>query len=247
MLDTSDKYRIHPDPRISANQLAEYALASPSRRQVILRNAKYAPTFLVVRYGEARSSVCDYLVDGTRPVAKLHAAEANLKAVAASLGSKFKENDALLSAEAVASFAAFVTDPKQYPNTFSKLTFAPVIGYMPKLQLSEVDVSIQIDLVSKNEAKEICGGVLLQTSKAISAKSWRDEHSLYVTSLIWMASTEFLKGHGSVDRNLCYAVDLFGKKAIKAPSSYKTRVKNLEAACGEIAAMWPNIEPPADL
>ncbi|UWR29588.1 hypothetical protein K3758_14735 [Sulfitobacter sp. W002] len=247
MLDTSDKYRIHPDPRISANQLAEYALASPSRRQVILRNAKYAPTFLVVRYGEARASVCDFLKDGTRPVAKLHSAEAELKATAASLGSKFKENDALLSAEAIASFAAFVSDPKQYPNAFSKLTFAPITGYMPKLPLSEVDVSVQVDLIAKNQAKEVCGGVLLQTSKAISAKSWRDEHSLYVTSLIWMASSEFLAGHGTVDPNLCYAVDLFGKKATKAPKSYKTRVKNLEAACGEIAAMWPNIEPPADL
>ncbi|MCE8008589.1 hypothetical protein [Aestuariivita sp.] len=247
MLDTSENYRIHPEPRISANQLSEYALASPSRRQAILRNAKYAPTFLVVRYSEARSSVCDYLLNGTRPVAMLHKAEAELKAVAASLGSKFKENDALLSAEAIASFAAFSSDPKQMPKAFSKLTFAPLVGYMPKLPLSGVEVSVQIDLVSKNVAKDTCGGVLLQTSKTISAKSWRDEHSLYATSLIWMASAQHLKGHGEVDRNLCYAIDLFGKRAIKAPASYKTRVKNLEAACGEIAAMWDSIEPPADL
>lgn len=247
MLDHSDNYRIHDTPRISANQLAEYALASPARRQVILRNAKYAPTFLVVRYGEARSSVCDYLTDGSRSVSNLHTAEAGLKAAAASAGTTFKENDALLSAEAVASFASFVSDPKQYPNAFSKLMFAPLVGNMPKLKLSEVSVSVQIDLVSKNMAKDLCGGVLLQTSKAISAKSWRDEHSLYVSSLIWMASTKFLTGHGTVDRNLCYAVDIFGKKVTKAPTSYKTRVKNLEAACSEIAAMWDAIEPPSDL
>ena len=247
MLDASDNYRVHSAPRISANQLAEYALASPSRRQVILRNAKYAPTFLVVRYSEARSSVCDYLTDGSRPVATLHKAEADLKAAAALADTKFKENDALLSAEAVASFANFVTNQKQYPNAFSKLMFEPLVGSMPKLPLSDVSVSVQVDLVSKNMSKGTCGAVLLQTSKAISAKSWRDEHSLYVASLIWMASTEFLKGHGGVDRNLCYAIDLFGKKATKAPSTYKTRVKNLEAACAEISAMWESIEPPADL
>lgn len=247
MLETSENYRIHPDPRISANQLAEYALASPSRRQAILRNAKYAPVFLVVRYNNARSSVCDYLTDGTRPVATLHKAEADLKASAGSLGSRFKENDALLSAEAIASFASFTSNKTQYPKAFSKLTFAHVTGQMPKLPMSGVEVSVQIDLVSKNVAKETCGGVLLQTSKAISAKSWREEHSLYAASLIWMASSEFLKGYGSVDPNLCYAVDLFGKKATKAPKSYKTRVKNLEAACGEIAAMWGTIEPPSDL
>jgi hypothetical protein len=247
MLDTNENYRVHSEPRISANQLSEYALASPSRRQVILRNAKYAPTFLVVRYSEARSSVCDFLKDGTRPVAKLHKSEADLKASAASAESKFKENDALLSAEAVASFAAFVSDTKQYPKPFSNLTFCPLVGTMPKMSMSGVDVSVQMDLVSKNASKETCGGVLLQTSKTISAKSWREEHSLYTTSLIWMASTQFLTGHGTVDRNLCYALDLFGKRAIKAPTSYKTRVKNLEAACSEIAAMWDNIEPPADL
>jgi len=43
-----------------ANQLAEYTLASPSRRQAILRNAKYVPTFLVVRYSEARAVVVIY-------------------------------------------------------------------------------------------------------------------------------------------------------------------------------------------
>lgn len=247
MLDQSDKYRIHHEPRMSANQLAEYALASPSRRQVILRNAKYAPTFLVVRYSEARSSVCDFLADSTRPVASLHKAEADLKAGAKYLGSKFKENDALLSAEAIASFAAFASDNKQMPKAFGKLMFEPLIGNMPKLDVCGVDVSVQVDLISKNIAKETCGGVLLQTSKTISAKSWRDEHSNYAASLVWLAASKSLTGHGTVDRSLCYTVDLFARKAVNAPGSYKTRVKNLEAACSEIAAMWDNIEPPSDL
>lgn len=227
--------------------MAEYALASPSRRQTIIRNAKYAPTFLVARYNEARSSVCDYLTDATRPVAKLHAAEANLKAKAEAAASKFRENDALLSAEAVASFASMISDIKQFPKKFSDLTFARVIGPPPKLLMSGVKVSVQIDLISKNVAREKCGGILLQTSKAIAAKSWREEHSNYVTSLIWMSSSDFLKGHGEVDRSLCYSVDLFARKVINAPTSYKRRVKDLETSCSEISALWGTIIPPANL
>lgn len=247
MLDHSDNYRVHEKPRISANQLAEYALASPSRRQTIIRNAKYAPTFLVARYNEARSSVCDFLTDATRPVAKLHKAEIGLKAQAAMAPTKFKENDALLSAEAVASFATLVVDVKQYPKKFDNLLFTPVVGALPKLPLSGVQVSVQIDLISKNVSQETCGGIMLQTSKAIAVKSWREEHSNYVTSLIWMSSNDFLKGHGNVDRALCYSVDLFARKVVNAPTNYKTRVKNLEAACSEISALWDNIQPPADL
>ncbi|MEP2890454.1 hypothetical protein [Tateyamaria sp.] len=247
MLDHSDNYRVHEQPRISANQLAEYALASPSRRQTIIRNAKYAPKFLVAMYNEARWSVCDFLVDGTRPVAKLHTAEINLKAKAAIAPTKFKENKALLSAEAVASFAKTVADTKQYTKNFSNLMFTRVNAPWEKLPMSGVQVSVQIDLISTNVPKGTCGGVILQTSKAIAQKSWREEHSNYVTSLVWMSADDFLKSHGSVDRAACYSVDLFAGKMVNAPSNYKTRVKNLEAACSEIHALWDNIQPPADL
>jgi len=246
MLDHSDNYRIHHEPRISANQLAEYALASPSRRQAIMRNAKYAPIFLVVRYSEARASVCDFLTDPTRPIAKLHTAEAGLRSTAEQHTSKFKENDALLSAEAVRSFAQFC-EPGQIPKQFSKLTFKPVVGSFPKLPICGVDVSVQIDLISSNIAKETCGGVMLQTSKAIAAKSWREEHAKYVSSLVWMSTSVHLTGHGVVDRALCYSLDLFAQKAVQAPKSYKTRVKDLEASCSEIAALWSNVQPPSDL
>ncbi len=247
MLDQNDKYKEHQNPRISANQLAEYALASPSRRQIILRNARYAPTFLVVRYSDARRSVCDFLADSARPMAKLHKAEASLKDRAKVADTKFKENDALLSAEAVSSFADLMSKQRQSLKAFNKLTFQPIKEQVPKLPMCGVDVSVQIDLISKNIAKDKCGGVLLQTSKTISAKAWREEHSNYVASLIWLATSTYLKDHGTVDRSLCYTVDLFAKKAINAPSSYKTRVKNLEAACSEISALWDSIEPPSDL
>lgn len=246
MLDLTDKYRVHPEPRISANQLAEYSLASPSRRQAILRNAKFAPTFLVIRYTDARASVCDFLRDPTRPVAMLHKSEAELRAKADAETSGFKANDALLSAEAVASFA-HAASSKQLPVSFTKLFFEPVTGNWPKLMMEGVQVSTQVDLISKNTSKGKCGGVMLQTSKAIAAKSWREEHSLYVTSLIWMSCSQSLTGHGDVDRGLCFAVDLFAQKAIKAPTSYKRRVKDLQASCQEIAALWGNVQPPADL
>jgi len=247
MATTSEKYRVNDKPRISANQLAEYSLASPSRRQAILRNAKYAPTFLVIRYNEARAAVTSYLTDGSRPVAALHKEEAALKARASVAQTDFKKNDLLMSAEAVASFAAFMVDSKQAPpKAFTGLLFTQPLGPLPKLPLSGVDVSVQLDVISKNIAKETCGGVVLQTSKAVASKSWRDEHAACVATLCWMACDKSLKGHGQVDRSLCFSVDLFARSVRQAPTSYKTRAKDLTAACSEISGLWDAILPPSD-
>lgn len=246
MLDASEKYRLNETPRISANQLAEYTLASPTRRQTIIRNAKFAPTFLVIRYSEAREIVCDFLSDGTRPVSRLHQGEADLKKQASISETDFKINDALMSAEAVHSFASFAGDPKQIPTGFSKLTFVRPSENLPKIEISEVSVSVQIDLISRNIAKEKCGGVVLQTSKTVASKSWREEHASAVAVLVWMSLEKNLKGYGDVDRSLCYSLDLFAKKARQAPASYKRRVKDIEAACQEIAMLWDVVQPPAD-
>jgi hypothetical protein len=247
MAGSAQKYRLNEKPRISANQLAEYTLASPSRRQAILRNAKYAPTFLVIRYNEARESVTGYLTDGTRPVARLHKDEVELKNKAALAPTDFKKNDLLMSAEAVASFAAHMSDPKQVPpKAFTSAFFCRPVGSLPKLPLSGVDVSVQLDLISQVPARGRFGGVVLQTSKAVASKSWREEHAACVATLVWMASDKFVKGFGDADRSLCFSVDLFARAIRQAPASYKTRAKDFDAACAEIYALWETIAPPAD-
>ena len=245
MLDYSEKQRVHNEPRISANQLAEYTLASPTRRQAIIRNAKYPPIFLVIRYSEARESICDYLSDATRPVAKLHKAEFRLKEFSETAPTDFKANDALLSAEAIKSFADFVSDPRQCPNTFSKLTFETTTNRLPKLQISGVSVSVQLDLVSKNVTKGKIGGVVIQTSKGIAKKSWREDHSACVASMVWMLASKHMNKLGNVDKNLCYSIDLFAKKVTRAPANFKRRLSDIEASCAEISALWPSVSPPA--
>jgi hypothetical protein len=241
------KYRLNESPRISANQLAEYTLATPSRRQTIIRNAKFAPTFLTIRYNEAREAVTDYLTDGTRPVAKLHTSAIALQARGKVAPTDFKKDDLLKSAEAVESFAHFIKDiNKPPPKPFTGLLFKMPVGHMPKLMIGGTEVSVQLDLISINLAKDTCGGVVLQTSKGVSSKNWRLDHAANVATLVYMASEAHLSGYGAIDRANCFAVDLFGKSAIQAPTSYKTRSKDLAASCGEIAALWPPVLPPAD-
>ncbi|SOC16844.1 hypothetical protein SAMN05877809_10910 [Rhodobacter sp. JA431] len=226
---------------MSANQLAEYTLASPTRRQTILRNAKYSPTFLVTRYGAAKSAICDYLADDTRQPSQLALAEQLQIDLSKSDGTAYSKNDAALSAEAISNFRGMIG-----PNFLKGLTFTVNTSQLPKLPIAGVDVSVNLDLVSRNIGKGRVGGVLLQTSKAVASKGWREDHSKCVSSLVWMLASKHLQSLGEVDRKLCLAIDVFAMKTTPAPSNYKRTLANIEASCAEIAMFWPHISPPSD-
>src|SRR5258706_3860398 len=53
----SDKIKIHAEPRISANKLAEYVIADPSRQRTIIREAKFAKKVVIVLYKKTRSFI----------------------------------------------------------------------------------------------------------------------------------------------------------------------------------------------
>jgi hypothetical protein len=56
------KHRYHHDPRLSANQMAEYLSATAVRRRSILREAKYPATVMVIRYEDAYPPIVGHLV-----------------------------------------------------------------------------------------------------------------------------------------------------------------------------------------
>lgn len=153
----------------------------------------------------------------------------------------FQQNDAALSAEAIKAFRAIPLAQKVPYATFSPNTSA-----LPKLVISGVDVSIRLDLIARDNGKGLVGGAILQTSKAVASKSWRDDHSKVVASLVWMLSSEHLTTLGSVDRKLCMSVDVFGGDVICAPTNFKRKLNDVNASCAEIAALWPTITPPSD-
>lgn len=235
------KYRYNEEPRISANQLAEYVLASPTRRQSILRNAKFSPTFLVIRYSAAKDAICRYLSHDTRNITSLVNAETEQMQAAEGPGTNFQKNDALLSAEAIRAFRSI-----SFSNKVPYATFTLNNQKIPMLPINGVKVSVRLDLIARHNAKGTVGGAIIQTSKAVASKSWRKEHSKVVGALIWMASNKHLAALGKIDRRLCMSIDVFGNDVVLAPTSYKRILNDVDAACGEISAMWPAISPPPD-
>jgi hypothetical protein len=237
------KYRENPTPRISANQLAEYLIAAPARRQTILRNARYAPTFLVIRYQTAKDAISRYLAQDLRNKRILTDAIISLKSVEHSGVSEFRKNDAQLCIEAIEAFTSMADN-----KALASISFQSVENRLPNLSIQGVEVSVNFDLMSvrpKGLARSI-GGVIFQTSKSIAGANWRADHSRNVSTLLWLKAEKYMHDLGEVDRRLCLTVDIFGKNITTAPLNYKRKLSDLEAACGEISALWERISPPID-
>lgn len=227
---------------MSANQLAEYLLAAPARRQTILRNAKYAPAVLVIRYQAAKDAMKSFLADEVRNKRILSDAIVDLAEVEKTAQTDFRKNDAQLCAEAVKVFQN-ISDNK----ILNVLSFREATN-LPPLSIGGVNVSVRLDLASYKPHKdgERVGGLIFQTSKAVSAANWRAEHSRNVSTLIWLLVEKHLASLGTPDRQMCLTVDVFGKTVTPAPTSFKRKLNDFEAACGEISALWDRVPPPAD-
>lgn len=174
-------------------------------------------------------------------MATLTNAENEQLQISKSDGSSFAQNDAALSAEAIKAFRLMGVS-----NKLPYLTFTTSTQNLPKLSISGVDVSIRLDLITRNNGKGTVGGAILQTSKAVASKSWRDDHSKVVASLVWMVSNKHLSGLGKIERKQCLSIDVFGGHLVSAPTSYKRKLNDVEASCSEIAALWDSISPPSD-
>ena len=50
-------HKYHPQPRLSANQVGDYLSANATNRRRILKEAKYPPTILLIRYEDAKTAL----------------------------------------------------------------------------------------------------------------------------------------------------------------------------------------------
>src|ERR1700745_3916255 len=98
-------YREQKSPRISANELARFMVATDLGREGIIRNARWQGTVRVARYRIAQRAMCEFLTDKVRSHRTIGAAKQQLenRLNDASLSS-FKHEDARASILALDAF-----------------------------------------------------------------------------------------------------------------------------------------------
>jgi hypothetical protein len=221
-------------PRIALNGLAKYLTVTASQRRTIIREQKRPSDFQVTYYREAEEAVAQQLVaEAPNPsIARAVFQEATQSATA----KEWELTRRGTGAEAVEAF----------------LELAPAVDFLEaarrrgsknprRLEIGRVSISVRPEVVLERESKDglLVGAVKLYFSKT---NPLTEERAKYTGTILYRYAQERLSQDKKVDYRLCHVIDVFARKIYRAPRTYKQRLKDVEAACEEIARVWPFVE-----
>ena len=235
---TPDHIRYHDIPRISANDLARYMVASETGKLGIIRRSRESVTATRIRYTAVRPPLRSFLADQNRPKSIIHTTRQMFEQRADDASLKdFAREDAKLSIDVLDAFM-------RMQNQLGGIDFAPAPLRQKKLELSGVAVSVNVDLLTMRTkgSEDQVGGALFRLTKADdeteAAATKRREIGVYAATLVQMQVRQHLAGNRKTHHAICMSIDVQCEEVIVAPRTYSQRAQNLENACRFIAAMW---------
>ena len=222
-------------PGISVNKLAEFMTARASRQREILRDCKYPTEFKGMYYKEADESITRALANNLEDLSTISNQIAALEQLnPEKLGTQRRINSNI---DALEGFMGMVDDidikganPSYGEHAPQKLTFHGV----------KVSVRPQIILKKAGKSGSLVGGVKLHYPRAFAL----DEEAAGIVSATvqeWCRIT--LADDGLAQGDMCCVIDVGSRRVFPGVKSTTRRLKEVESACENIAALWPSIKP----
>lgn len=223
-------------PRLSAAQLGRYNDATPGQRERILRMAKFPPAYIVTAYNDATAAIRRALLAGGDVSRSLQAEAIRIASLPGTTKNEMTAH--ANSARAVRALAHRIKD----------LPLKRVVA----VQLGARDITLVIEGVSvsifpqvlltrvRNDGTREYGAMLvvMRKSEALGTRGGEVVAELLRRALVSMGLGE----RGVIDPALCMVVDVFHPGFFQARRQGGKRVAlNLDCACREIAAHWPEI------
>ena len=237
-------YREQRTPRISANELARFMVATDLGREGIIRNARWQGTVRVVRYRAARDCLGRFLSDKARPHRIIAEGKERFDSILDDPSkSAFQHEDARASIVALNNFQRSWNQ-----LGLGGLNFEPAPRLAP-IEMAGVQVGVALDSVIKMPNPDRVGGLLFRMSRGTAgetegAASKRREIGRNAAVLVFLCASERLVKNGVPSAELCYSIDVQHGEAHQPPRNYLAISENMHAACRAIAAIWDSVLPP---
>jgi len=239
-ITAAQQIKVRPEPRISAKQLAEYLISDQSKQTTIIRDAKFAKTAIVVQYKKARSAIPHAFTVNCLDINELSRRADEIERE--DTQNEWVQKDNARSAAAL----RLICQMGQHLNWKD----AQRVHIREKyLNIGGVIVSVCPELtfsfVHQNAKK--CGGLILNTTQnddRTMARKSGNKYRMgdYLATLLFKLLLENAAKIGAPLNKKCMAVDIFRKEFYTAPASFQRLNRNIEDACGFIAARWPTIK-----
>ena len=221
-------------PRISINQLAGYLVAAPTQRRRIIRDAKNPAAFRVNWYDLARQPICAFIASGMSNENQLLTEAARLYALPGA--NDYEDARNRTNAEAL---EAFLDCYDQIDLEGMTVQAGP--NDCPILLIHGVSISVRPEFVLRGQYRgQGCSGALkLYFSKD---DCLTDDTAPYITCVVMRHVQDHSQPPNHTARHAnCQVIDVFGKRIHPAPRATTRRFQDIDAACQEIALLWPTV------
>lgn len=225
------------DPHISVNKLAEYITSKGARQRKILADRKYPdPDFNVgMYYRDAAEAISTYIASGAIDPDPLTKQIAILGQMAPDkVGTARRINSNI---DALERFSAML-DAVDLKGADPELgRHAP-----PKLKFHGVHVSVRPEIVLRGKGpkgKKLVGGLKFHFS---TTSPHNEETAGYVSAAV----QEYCRLHVAKQDEItsaeyCQVIDVASGTVFPGVKAIIQRLKDIEAECQNIAALWPTI------
>ena len=221
-------------PRISLNKLAEFMFAKGSRQRQILRDQKFPSDFKTVYYKEAAEAVSICISSNLEDVSRLADAISILEQASPDkLGAQRRLQ---ANVDALEAFMGMLDD-------IDLKGAIPTLGELspPKMSIYGVEVSVRPEILLTTQRKgkpPIVGALKLHFPRTFQHT---DNSAKYVSAVM----QEWCKIHRSEDGvaagALCPVIDVGSQKVYPGVKATVALMRDVEATCQNIAALWPTI------
>lgn len=218
-------------PRLSVAKIAEYVSATPARRKRIILDAKEPMTFIVNTYVNAKDTLVDYFTAENLNLEDILSAMERLKRARADTPNA--QQNQRLCIEALGRFIVAAADLDHLEGF--KRNKGPKSA--KKLPVNGVDISVQPEVILRLtvKGKRTVGAVKLVFSKNSPLSTAQGE---CIAALLNEHLQDIKKANETVAVKHCLVVDVFAGQVFTAPRAFKRKMKDVEAACEEIAGRW---------
>lgn len=238
---------------MTATALAEYLILTSESQDKVVHDSRYSQSNIRGAYASARHGFRNYNTDPLRPIGSLNKVKESLHRK--SVNPDVKPRGQAAALREIELIDLFVLRENALGLRGMPLVRAP--RFSP-ISIEEVSVSIQPDFLVEAIDGRIGAGMLRVTKapdpeacRLETTKRERGDHrremARYMVAMMELLLNAQPNYRGKVDRGMIFVSDVRLGEKIGAGLDHTARLRDIEAACRQIASSWAGVKPRASL
>lgn len=220
-------------PSISVNKLAEFMTAQPARQRQILKDRKYPTEFKGMYYKEATESIAQVIASNLEDVSRLSTQKLTLEQVVTDkIGTQRR---IAANIDALEGFESMLDKVELFGCATELGAHAP-----EKLRFHGVEVSVRPEIILRRDGATgpLVGAMKLHFPRQFSLN---EVSAGFVSAVLQEWCRCCMPDDGAALGDLCSVVDVGSRTFHRGVRATANRLRQVEAACQNIAALWPTI------